>query len=50
MNKEQELRNALRKMCEYANYLGNEVLVKLGNANYAGDFVKQHEHLLKEPK
>jgi hypothetical protein len=47
IKQETELKEALQRMCEYANHLGNEVLVKLGNANYAGDFVKQWEHLLK---
>jgi len=46
MSTEEELSNALERMCEYANYLGNIVLPQLGNANYAGDFVKQYETLL----
>lgn len=45
-NEKEQLKKALRRMCEYANYLGNEVLVKLGNANYAGDFIKQYQYLL----
>jgi ribonucleotide reductase beta subunit family protein with ferritin-like domain len=46
MSTEEELRNALERMCKYVNYLGNIVLPQLGNANYAEDFVKQYETLL----
>ena len=47
MTREQELTVVLRRMCEYANHLGNEVLVKMGNAVYAGDFVAQNKKLLE---
>ncbi len=42
-----DLIQALKQMCEYANYLSNIVLPQLGNSNYTGDFLKQYESLLQ---
>lgn len=42
----ENLKKALLKMCEYANYLGLIISRDYKNGNYVGDFVKQYDELL----